>query len=176
MSDGPTCGSCLTLNPEGAPACVRCNAPLHVAPAGAGGTPAPAGAVGDPGADAPPETERPRRAGVDPRRALSPQEQRRLNRRIQIVGSVVIGVVVAVGALVIWLNRPRLLDTRSVADEIAGSLSTQLGGSVRVTCPGTVEDRSGVTFTCTVSGAPGGRRTVWVAVTGAGGTYRWQLR
>jgi hypothetical protein len=26
--DGTTCGTCLTLNPPGAPACVRCNSPL----------------------------------------------------------------------------------------------------------------------------------------------------
>lgn len=53
--DGTTCTTCLTLNPPGAPACVRCNSPLadqDPGPSGAGpadprpvGAPAAAGVV-----------------------------------------------------------------------------------------------------------------------------------
>ena len=31
--EGPTCTTCFTLNPPGAPACIRCNSPLPVTPA-----------------------------------------------------------------------------------------------------------------------------------------------
>src|SRR3569832_1052345 len=50
-----TCTTCLTLNPPGAPACVRCNTPLEGAasagagPAAAPGTAAAADPAGAPG-------------------------------------------------------------------------------------------------------------------------------
>jgi hypothetical protein len=172
--DGVTCGSCLTLNPAAAPACVRCNSPLtrQAEP------PRPARAVEAP----PPVVETaapppPVRTGRDDRlRALSPAVQRRIVRRIEVVGAIVIVLVLVIGGLVVWRRAPRTVDPGPVETEIGTQLSQRLAQQVRVDCPDGVTRRAGATFTCKATDAAGDQRTVEVTITSDDGAYRWQLR
>jgi hypothetical protein len=172
--DGVTCGSCLTLNPAAAPACVRCNSPLT--------RPAeqlrPARAVEAPLAvETPPPAAPPTRAGrTDRLRALSPAAQRRVVRRIELVGAIVLVLVLVVGGVVVWRHAPRTVDPRPVESEIGAQLTQRLSQQVRVDCPQDVTRRGGTTFTCTATDAAGDERTVEVTITGDDGAYRWQLR
>jgi hypothetical protein len=181
--EGITCGSCLTLNPPDAPACVRCNSTLsraaRVVPA-VQPTPVaePVEPVrSQPAQPAPARPARPRRPGRDDRlRALTPAAQRRIVRRIEIVGGVILLLLLVVGGFVVWQQRPRPIDTAAVAADIGGQLSQRLGQQVRVRCPEDAARRAGTTFDCTATDAAGDTRTVVVTVTGDDGAYRWQLR
>ncbi|MBI3688178.1 MAG: DUF4333 domain-containing protein [Actinobacteria bacterium] len=176
MTEGPTCGSCLTLNPVGAPACVRCNSALPVPGTAPEGPPATlALAPGPPLATSTAHQPRATRSS-DVWRALSPLDRRRLNRRVQIVGLTVIATLLLLGGAALWLTRPRLVDTGAVAGEIAQRLADRLGQPVRLSCPPDITRRRGTTFTCTATDSTGGRRTVWIAITGDDGAYEWQLR
>jgi hypothetical protein len=173
--DGITCGSCLTLNPAAAPACVRCNSPLTRA---AAPLPAAAARVDSFRAEqevrpAPP----PDRVRRDDRlRGLSPAAQRHIVRRIELVGGIIVVLVLVVGGLVVWRHAPRKIDPGPVETEISTQLGRQLSQQVRVDCPDDVTRRAGATFTCTATDAAGDDRTVEVTVTGSDGSYRWQLR
>jgi hypothetical protein len=97
-------------------------------------------------------------------------------RRIEFVGAAVVLLVLAVGGLVVWHNRPRTIDTAAVARAVGAQLSQQLGQPVTLTCPDSADRSRGTTFTCTATDSAGARRTVVVTVTGDDGAYRWQLR
>jgi hypothetical protein len=189
-TEGPTCPACLTLNPVGAPACIRCNTPLP--PAGPGSPAAPPRPTASDGAAAPvPLAARPApgsrpasppvgveapspppSAGV-PR--LTPQQQRRIARRTAVAGALLVLVVLAAGGTVLWLTRPHYLDTGAVANRIAEALTERLGEPIAVECQGTPERRTGETFRCEARNARGYRQAVTVTVIDSEGRYRWQL-
>jgi uncharacterized protein DUF4333 len=184
--DPVTCGTCLTLNPPDAPACVRCNSalvpstpgsPVRGSPVRGAAPPRPAAQTRPaPEPDPAPPPRPPRPVRDDRLRELTPADRRRIVRRIEIVGAVVILLVLVVGGVVVWRQRPRDIDGTAVAAEIGSTLSQQLGQQVRVECPGGARRRAGTTFRCTATDAAGDSRTVVVTVTGDDGAYRWQLR
>jgi hypothetical protein len=261
-TDGPTCTSCLTLNPVGAPACIRCNLPLPAwapaaGPAAVGGAPAagpadwpggpasgpsdrrggagigtaaaqpvsggsptdwpgaptpragepPPGPGGSPATAAvqyPPPTPAPKGLAVPPRGApggsrsaaaavqppgyglgadlepadpvnLSPVQQRRISRRIAIVGGIVVLLVLGLGGGALWLTRPRYLDTDAVAGRIGAELTQRLHETVTVRCPGSPRQRGGETFRCTASNGRGITQPVRVTVLDTAGRYEWTL-
>jgi hypothetical protein len=222
-TEGPTCTTCLTLNPVGAPACIRCNQPLPTqgpparpAPAsGPGGSPTdwpggpPPGAAPSPAAAAmasqfPSPTPTPRGLAVPPKgtpggsrsaaaavqppgyglgteddpadqAGPSPAQQRRISRRIAIVGGIVVLLVLAGGGAALWLTRPRYVDTDTVADRIGTELTQRLHETIVVRCPGSPRQRGGETFRCTASNGRGITQSVQVTVLDAAGRYEWTL-
>jgi hypothetical protein len=178
MNDGVTCGTCLTLNPPGVPACVRCNSPL-AAPATTpprAAAPVPPSRPPAPARPAPISATRRAGAGGDRLSALTPAVQRRILRRIQILGAIVLLLVLAVGGWVVWDHRPRTIDTAAVARTVEQQLGQQLGQQVYLTCPPDAARTRGTTFTCQAVDAAGATRTVVITVTGDDGSYQWQLR
>lgn len=197
--DGQTCTTCMTLNPPGAPACVRCNSPLaapapaadarppaddpdplagskRIGPGSAGsGRAAPGSsrtaAVPDqpPGYGLPPPPEPPPPSGP------SPAEIRRARHRITVAGLVVVALVLVGGGAALWLTRPRYVDTSAVARTIGQELTARLGDPVTVECPGSPRREPGATFRCTASDARGQQRAVTVTLVDDTGRYRWQL-
>jgi Domain of unknown function (DUF4333) len=186
-TEGPTCPACLTLNPVGAPACIRCNTPLP--PAGPGSPAAPPRPTASDGAAAPvPLAARPEPGsrppvGVEPPSPppsagvprLTPPQQRRIARRTAVAGALLVLVVLAAGGTVLWLTRPHYLDTGAVANRIAEALTDRLGEPIAVECQGTPERRTGETFRCEARNARGYRQAVTVTVIDSEGRYRWQL-
>jgi Domain of unknown function (DUF4333) len=193
--DGATCAACLTLNPVGAPACVRCNTPLPApgaAGAAAAGAP-PTGRIG-PGLAAPPRGRpggsaataapvQPPGYGLEPPPAppepagpvFTPAQQRLIRRRIAVAGGAIVAVVLAGGGVALWMTRPHYVDTAAVSAQLARDLSARLGAPVTVRCPGTPRRRAGETFGCGVTDAHGTRQTVLVTIVDGSGRYRWQL-
>ncbi|MEN3359057.1 MAG: hypothetical protein V7637_3039, partial [Mycobacteriales bacterium] len=267
-TEGTTCTSCFTLNPPGAPSCIRCNqplpaengpaAPLSVQPgtgvasptdwpgavpasagpdaagrgAGAGGEPGRRGSAAGPGVPgrggaapggpaelapqgvtpglADPEgflaqAQPPRGLAVPPRGSpggsrsaaaavqppgfgvgagdgapaelagMSPAEQRRITRRIAIVGGIVVLLVLAGGGAALWLTRPKYLDTDPVANGIGTALTQRAGETVLVRCQGTPRLRAGEMFECAATDRHGVTRTVRVRVLDTSGRYEWTL-
>jgi hypothetical protein len=193
----------MTLNPAGAPACVRCNTPLATADpvpdrtAGPGPAPSPpdpttgAEELG-PGlagaARAAPGSSRSAAAavqppgyGLDPPPAPppppgpSPADTRRARRRIAVAGLVLVALVLAGGGTALWLTRPRYLDTAAVGRTVGAELTARLGDRVTVECRGTPRRRAGETFRCTASDTRGVRQAVTVTVLDDAGRYRWEL-
>ncbi len=183
MDDAVTCGTCLTLNPPGVPACLRCNSPLATPRPSAVSAPPLAAPPPVPPA-APPRAAPARRSAATGRAGapdgrqggLSPADQRRVLRRIEVVGGAVVLLVLAAGGWLVWNHRPRTLDTGSVARTVQAQLSQRLGQPVSVRCPDTAARARGTTFSCTATEPAGARRTVVVTVTGDDGSYQWQLR
>lgn len=195
----------MTLNPPGAPACVRCNSPLAAREPAAGrprGHPAaPGQSTRDPmlGAKetgpglagsgrAAPWSSREVAAPVQPPGfglgveeppspppGPSPADLRRMRRRITIAGLVVVVLVLAGGGAALWLTRPRYVDTSAVAGTIGKELSARIGTVVTVTCDGSPRKEPGATFTCTASDDAGTQRSVTVTLVDDSGRYRWQL-
>ncbi|HVQ96543.1 MAG TPA: DUF4333 domain-containing protein [Mycobacteriales bacterium] len=285
-TEGTTCTSCFTLNPPGAPACIRCNQPLPeqngagtplivqpgtgmasptdwpgapppapAAPDGGGagsggqtGGPAgqpggqpggPARPAGSPGGPAgpggttggaaelapqgvvpgaglypdgytgqlppgqPPQPptglavpprgtpggSRSAAAAVQPpgfglgadgsdlaeQSGMSPAEQRRISRRIAIVGGIIVLLVLAGGGAALWLTRPKYLDTGPVANGIGTALTQRAGETVTVRCADTPRLKAGVTFDCLAIDRHGVTRTVKVTVLDTSGRYEWTL-
>ncbi len=188
-----TCRTCLTLNPPGAPACVRCNTPLEpdatvgskqigpglAAPPRAepGSSRAAAPAVQPPGygplevAEPPP----PEVAVAAPAAAPAGSRGAGAGRRVAVAGLTVVALVLAGGGAALWLTRPSYLDTAAVAGAVGGELTARLGGSVTVTCPDGVRSRAGERFECTARDAAGTSRSVTVTVLDDAGRYRWEL-
>jgi hypothetical protein len=240
-TEGTTCTSCFTLNPPGAPACIRCNQPL---PETAPGTPpaetspvdtrpaaGPASATAWPGAPAetgartadlrgaagstgnsgfvpgeysfPAPAPTPRGLAVPPKGTpgesrtgaaavqppgygmgpvdtdagpiMSPAEQRRISRRIAIVGAIIVLVALAGGGAAIWLTRTKYLDVDPVASGIGTALTEKAGETVTVRCQGTPKLKAGETFTCTATDRHGVTRSVRVTVLDTSGRYEWTL-
>lgn len=185
-----TCKTCLTLNPPGAPACVRCNTPLGrpdepdgapdpsqgskrigpglaAAPAGAAGSSrARAVAVQPPGYGMPEEPPPPGPAAPEPAG---------LARRVTVAGLVVVAIVLVAGGAGLWLTRPHYLDTGSVQQTLSDELSARTGVAVTVSCPGDQRQRSGVRFACIATDTTGGRQTITVTVSDDSGRYTWRL-
>jgi hypothetical protein len=163
-AQGATCGSCLTLNPPGAAACIRCNRPLP------GSSAAAAAAVQPPGYGTRPEAPRP------PPPEFTAEQQRRLRRRIVLVGSLVVALVLVGGGLALWATRPHYLDTAAVATRVSQELSARLGEPVTVECRGAPpRRRAGETFGCAATDAHGAQQTVLVTILDDTGRYRWTL-
>lgn len=177
----------MTLNPPGAPACVRCNSPLAT-PArdplvGAKETgPGLAGSGrGAPGSS--------RTAAVEPQPpgyglgtpeqppppGPTPADLRRARRRITIAGLVTVALVLAGGGAALWLTRPRYVDTSAVAGTIGQELSARLGTAVTVECGGSPKREPGASFRCTARDGTGTQRAVTVTLVDDTGRYRWQL-
>ena len=187
-----TCKTCLTLNPPGAPACVRCNTPLG-RPDPAQGTPgapdpaegakrigpglaaAPKGAPGSSRARA--VAVQPPGYGIEEEPAPEPPapEPPGLARRVTVAGLVVVAIVLVVGAAALWLTRPRYLDTGSVQRTVSTELSARAGTAVSVSCPCDQRRRSGVRFACIATDTTGGHQTVTVTVSDDSGRYTWEL-
>jgi hypothetical protein len=180
-----TCRTCLTLNPPGAPACVRCNTPLDAAApdptvgakqigpglaapprAAPGSSRAAAAAVQPPGYGPPPEA---------PGAAEAPAAPAGAGRRVAVAGLAVVALVLAGGGTAVWLTRPGYLDTAAVATALGGELTARLGGPVTVSCPAGVRSRAGERFACSARDAAGTSRTVTVTVVDDAGRYRWEL-
>jgi hypothetical protein len=200
--DGQTCTTCTTLNPPGAPACIRCNSPLPLPAAEAGvatrvvpaapadpltgakrlgpglagsgrGTPGSSRSAAVPtqppgyGLDPPPPPA--------PPPGPTPADLRRALRRITIAGLLVVLLVLLGGGTVLWLTRPRYVDTSAVATTIGQQLTARLGGPVTVECPGSPRREHGSTFRCTARDTRGGQQTVTVTLVDDTGRYRWEL-
>ena len=199
-----TCTTCLTLNPPGAPACVRCNTPLKTAATAVPGTvtapPAAGTAVPDPTegskrigpglsatAKGAPGSSRAQAAAVqppgyglgsgDPEPAPPPVPvgDPRAARRVALAGALLVVAVLVAGGVLLWLTRPAYLDSTAVQRQIADQLTGRLGGPVAVRCPGDQRQRAGVTFRCTATDNAGGRRAVTVTVVDNSGKYTWTL-
>jgi hypothetical protein len=186
-----TCETCLTLNPPGAPACVRCNTPLRAPDlaAGPGSDPTYGSRRIGPGLAAPaagaPGSSREHAAAVQPPgygRAEEPPPappppppDPGLARRVTIAGLVIVTFVLVVGGAAGWLTRPRYLDTGSVQQTLSAELTARTGGPVSVRCPGDQRRRSGVTFGCIATDTTGGQQTVTVTVADDSGQYTWKL-
>jgi Domain of unknown function (DUF4333) len=182
-----TCKTCLTLNPPGAPACVRCNTPLGDPAAdptegsrriGPGLAAAPKGAPGSSRDRAVPvqppgygltEEEPP------PPPPPAPVEDPSIARRVTVAGLVVVVLVLLVGGGALWVARPRYLDTSSVQRSIAADLSARGGGAVTVSCPGQIRLDRGARFACVATDTTGSKRTVTVALVDKSGKFTWQL-
>ena len=183
----------MTLNPSGAPACIRCNTPLPPAtrpdpgppaqsaaplPAAPAATVAPATATATPPA---PATARAAAVVVEAGTGSpSPSEpsvlaQQRIRRRITVAGLVLVLIVLVVGGAGVWLARPHYLDTGAVANRLSSELSSRLGDRIRVQCTGTPRRQAGATFQCVALTSRGSRQTVTVTVTDDTGRYRWRL-
>ena len=171
----------MTLNPPGAPACVRCNSPLATAArdplvgaketvrseidtAAALALPGVVPAGYGLGKEEPPAPTGP-----------GPAELRRIRRRITIAGLVLVALVLAGGGTALWLTRPRYVDTSAVAGTIGQELSARIGTTVTVTCDGSPRKEPGATFSCTARDAAGTQRPVTVTLVDDTGRYRWQL-
>jgi hypothetical protein len=114
--------------------------------------------------------------GADPAAfAPSPAEQRRISRRIAIVGGIVVLLVLGLGGGALWLTRPRYLDTDTVASRIGAELTQRLHEKVTVRCPGTPRQRGGETFSCTAANLRGITQPVRVTVLDSSGRYEWTL-
>ena len=176
-----TCKTCLTLNPPGAPACVRCNTPLGADPLegskriGPGLSAAPQGAPGSSKAAA--GAVQPPGYGVEPEPPPPPPavEPPGLARRVTVAGLVVVAIVLVVGGAALWLTRPRYLDTGSVQRTLSSELSARTGGAVSVSCPGEQRQRGGVVFACIATDTTGGHQAVTVTVSDESGRYTWKL-
>lgn len=185
-----TCKTCLTLNPPGAPACVRCNTPLD-RPDPAGGAPdpsegskrigpglaaAPKGAPGSSRAGA--VAVQPPGYGIEaeppPPPAPAP-EPPGLARRVTVAGLVVVAIVLVAGGAALWLTRPHHLDTGSVQQTLSDELSARTGVAVSVSCPGDQRQQRGVRFACIATDTTGGHQTVTVTVSDDSGRYTWKL-
>lgn len=199
--DGTTCTTCLTLNPPGAPACVRCNSPLadrDSGPAGAGrGRTRPDPTLGSkrigPGlaAAAPgaPGSSRTRAAAVQPPGygpdvprdepgpppGPAPEPDTAIARRVTVVGLILVAVVLLGGGGAMWLTRARYLDSADVQTAVGTELTARGGAPVTVDCPGDPRHRNGEEFRCVATDTAGGRRTVAVTVLDDAGRYRWEL-
>ncbi|HEY6744308.1 MAG TPA: DUF4333 domain-containing protein [Mycobacteriales bacterium] len=172
----------MTLNPPGAPACVRCNTPLGGDPAdgskqiGPGLAAAPTGAPGSSRARA--AAVQPPGYGIEEEPPPPPPpapEPAGLARRVTVAGLAVVAIVLVAGAGALWLTRPRHLDTGSVQQTLSSELSTRTGTAVSVSCPGDQRQRSGVRFACIATDTTGGHQTVTVTVSDDSGRYTWQL-
>ncbi|MEN3359763.1 MAG: hypothetical protein V7637_3745 [Mycobacteriales bacterium] len=106
---------------------------------------------------------------------MSPAEQRRIIRRIAIVGGIVVLLVLAGGGAALWLTRPKYLDTDPVANGIGTALTQRAGETVLVRCEGTPRLRAGETFQCAATDRHGVTRTVKVRVLDTSGRYEWTL-
>jgi hypothetical protein len=166
---GATCTTCFTLNPAGAPACVRCNSPLGGLAATPKGTPGSsrdqAAAVQPPGYGL---TDEP-----DPEPGPAPAPPG-MATRVAVLGVVVVLAVLIVGGATVWLSRGRYLDEANVERTIAGQLAERGNGAVTVDCP-PIRISPGRPTGCTATDAAGGRRTVTVTVLDDAGRYRWEL-
>jgi hypothetical protein len=193
-----TCRTCLTLNPPGAPACVRCNTPLapdapdpttgskQLGPglagsgrAAPGSSRAAAATVQPPGygppavpaapADAPAATP------ADAPAEIAAPDLRRAGRRIAVAGLALVAVVLTAGGGALWLARPSYVDTTAVAGTLGTELTARLGGPVTVACPDAVRSRAGEIFACTARDTAGTTRRVTVTILDDAGRYRWEL-
>jgi Domain of unknown function (DUF4333) len=174
----------MTLNPPGAPACVRCNSPLTRDPL-VGAKETGPGLAGS--GRAAPWSSRQAAVEVQPPgfglgteeppapTGPSPAELRRVRRRITVAGLVLVALVLAGGGTALWLTRPRYVDTSAVAGTIGKELSARLGTTVTVSCDGSPKKEPGATFTCTASDGAGPQRSVTVTLVDDSGRYRWQL-
>jgi hypothetical protein len=181
----------MTLNPPGAPACVRCNSPLPATAGAAAQDPLTGakdigpGLAGSgratPGSSRTAAVERqPPGYGVPPQPpppppGPTPADLRRARRRITVAGLVVVALVLVGGGAALWLTRPRYVDTAAVAGTIGQELSARIGTRVTVDCPGSPRREPGATFRCTAGDASGTQRTVTVTLIDDTGRYRWRL-
>ncbi len=177
-----TCKTCSTLNPPGAPACVRCNTPLGPDPLegskqiGPGLAAAPAGAPGSSRARA--VAVQPPGYGIEEEPPPPPAPvpvPPGLARRVTVAGLVVVAIVLVIGAAALWLTRPRYLDTGGVQQTLSNELAARTGSAVRVSCPGDQRQRRGVEFACIATDTTGGHQTVTVTVADDSGRYTWTL-
>lgn len=106
---------------------------------------------------------------------MSPAEQRRISRRIAIVGGILVVLVLAIGGGALWLTRPKYLDVDPVAAGIGTALTQRAGETVIVRCQGSPRLKAGETFTCTATDRHGVARMVEVTVLDASGRYEWTL-
>jgi hypothetical protein len=106
---------------------------------------------------------------------LSPAEQRRISRRIAVVGTLVVLLVLAGGGAALWWLRPRYLDADAVAARIGVELTQRLREPVTVRCPASPRQRAGETFRCTAANGRGISQPVTVTVLDRAGRYRWTL-
>lgn len=183
-TDGPTCATCLTLNPVGAPACIRCNSPLPADPLPAQTSPArvppvqtqavrPVEAVAPAGpgavavaAAAPPRPARPVSGPADPPR---------VRRRVAVAGGVLVALVLGAGSAGLWLTRPRYLDPAPLARTLGAELTTRFGEPVTVSCREAPRLRAGERFSCSALTGQGLRRQVLVTLLDEAGRYRWEF-
>jgi hypothetical protein len=105
----------------------------------------------------------------------APVDDPRVARRVALVGALLVLAVLVAGGTLLWLTRPRYLDSAAVQRQIADGLTARLGGPVAVSCPGDQRRRAGVTFRCSATDNAGGRRTVTVTVADDSGKYAWTL-
>jgi Domain of unknown function (DUF4333) len=145
----------LAVPPKGAPGASK-QAAVAVQPPGFG-----------PEQQAPPWYAQPRQEG------FSPAEQRRIRRRITVVGLIFVLVVLAGGGAALYFFRPRYLDTDAVADRITAELTAKAGERVSVRCPGPIEKKAGASFTCTATDSHGIRQRIEGSVTDSRGSYKW---
>jgi Domain of unknown function (DUF4333) len=111
----------------------------------------------------------------EPPPSRAPVEDPRVGRRVALVGALLVLAVLMAGGTLLWLTRPRYLDSAAVQRQIAAGLTGRLGGPVAVSCPGDQRRRAGVTFRCSATDNAGGRRTVTVTVVDDSGKYAWTL-
>jgi hypothetical protein len=107
--------------------------------------------------------------------AWSPVQQRRISRRIAVVGGIVVLLVLAGGGSALWLTRPQYLDIDPVIDTIGTTLTQRAGETVTVRCQGTPRLRAGERFRCTATDRHGVTRPVEVTVLDSSGRYEWTL-
>jgi predicted lysophospholipase L1 biosynthesis ABC-type transport system permease subunit len=88
-----------------------------------------------------------------------------------------LAVLLAVGVTAAGCSSPKTLRSGDVQEQIASSLSEQVGGDFSVTCPTGVPAQEGATFACTATDAADGT-TVTIAVTASddAGGFAWTVR
>jgi xanthosine utilization system XapX-like protein len=101
-------------------------------------------------------------------------------RRTRVWAWVAVGlVVVLLGVIVVPLVRPLIagdhLDTAAVEQQVAASLTGELGVTVTVTCPSRIPLEAGRTDECTASADDGRTATVLVSQTDDRGDVVWRL-
>jgi Domain of unknown function (DUF4333) len=111
----------------------------------------------------------------EPPQPATPIEDPHVARRVALVGALLVLAVLVAGGVLLWLTRPRYLDSAALQRQIADQLTGRLGGPVAVRCPDDQRRRAGVTFRCTATDDAGGRRAVTVTVVDNSGNYTWTL-
>jgi hypothetical protein len=88
-----------------------------------------------------------------------------------------VAVLLAVGVTVAGCSSPPTLRSGDVQEQIASSLSEQVGGDFSVTCPTGVPAQQGTTFACTATDSSDGS-TVTIEVTASddAGGFDWTVR
>lgn len=93
------------------------------------------------------------------------------SRRAVVIVTIALSATVLAGC-----SSVNVLNTDDVETAISGGLTEQVGGSYAVTCPDSIEAKSGATFTCEVrDNATGDTAVVTATQTDGEGKFTWKV-